>query len=670
MDSSQADAVLTSLQARLDAVDKKISNPKIDIAGAAQALATVTGVQAKLDDLDEKKAQALITADDEAANATLDDLRLKLDILKAQRNDIEIGADATRAELDMALLKAELDDLQRTREINIDASGLDKARSSALALGITLAATSLGPLVALAAGAGLVAAGFGAAALTGGGFATVTERLLGDLMSGAMGASGFGQALDSVGSGAMQDFSNAAGAAGDAVGHIFVAIAPLIEKADGFILEIAEDFDKWAKSVGGSEIDSFFTKLFGSVNMGEVKSDLADIVTIVGNIVKAEENMSGFSFGGLSVVLDVLAHLNPTVIEALTVLFAVIKTIGAISGLVDFAKSFIGQIGNIKDALVDFFTEEVDEGGSAGDATGAAYTGAFKGALAGLPEAVTAALASLGQGGGEAEAAGAAAAEAFVGGFEGGLAGMADAATGAVSSLDAVTGDAEAAGAAAGAALVSGFAGGIEELPGVLSGAVASLADGADEAEGIGTATGEALVGGFGEALGELEGVMAEAVGSVAEIAAEGGNAAGIAMGEGMVAGLAEIAPAVEAEAAEIAAVAGAAIKAALIIASPSQVTRQLGQFTGLGFALGMRDTHGDVAGAATSLAQLPARMTAGVSAGVSGGGSGGGTATVQLEVSGGGSGAFEQFMQTAIKNWVRVKGGGSVQRAFGYGSG
>ena len=48
----------------------------------------------------------------------------------------------------------------------------------------------------------------------------------------------------------------------------------------------------------------------------------------------------------------------------------------------------------------------------------------------------------------------------------------------------------------------------------------------------------------------------------------------------------------------------------------------------------------------------------------VAGGASG--PAVVQLEVSSAGSTAFEQFMVSSIRNWVRVKGGGNVQSAFG----
>lgn len=42
------------------------------------------------------------------------------------------------------------------------------------------------------------------------------------------------------------------------------------------------------------------------------------------------------------------------------------------------------------------------------------------------------------------------------------------------------------------------------------------------------------------------------------------------------------------------------------------------------------------------------------------------GPVLVQLEVVSGGQGAFEQFMLKAFREWVRVKGGGSVQKAFG----
>lgn len=49
--------------------------------------------------------------------------------------------------------------------------------------------------------------------------------------------------------------------------------------------------------------------------------------------------------------------------------------------------------------------------------------------------------------------------------------------------------------------------------------------------------------------------------------------------------------------------------------------------------------------------------------------GSGGGPTLVQLEVASGGQSDFERFMSTWIKNYVRVKGGGSAQAAFGSGS-
>lgn len=58
-----------------------------------------------------------------------------------------------------------------------------------------------------------------------------------------------------------------------------------------------------------------------------------------------------------------------------------------------------------------------------------------------------------------------------------------------------------------------------------------------------------------------------------------------------------------------------------------------------------------------------------GTSAGMVAGGAAG-AALVQLEISGGGQSQVEQFLLYMMRNLVRVKGGGSVQKAFGYGPG
>jgi phage-related protein len=47
-----------------------------------------------------------------------------------------------------------------------------------------------------------------------------------------------------------------------------------------------------------------------------------------------------------------------------------------------------------------------------------------------------------------------------------------------------------------------------------------------------------------------------------------------------------------------------------------------------------------------------------------------GGSMQITLAVDSAGSTAFEAFMVSALRNWVRVKGGGSVQKAFGIGTG
>lgn len=72
-------------------------------------------------------------------------------------------------------------------------------------------------------------------------------------------------------------------------------------------------------------------------------------------------------------------------------------------------------------------------------------------------------------------------------------------------------------------------------------------------------------------------------------------------------------------------------------------------------------------------LVKLPGGATVvphGGTEGMVGGGMGGWAPLVKLEISSGGQSAFEQFMLKALREWVRVKGGGSVQKALGFGPG
>lgn len=93
----------------------------------------------------------------------------------------------------------------------------------------------------------------------------------------------------------------------------------------------------------------------------------------------------------------------------------------------------------------------------------------------------------------------------------------------------------------------------------------------------------------------------------------------------------------------------------------------------------GIGSGHGYGSGGATSagwamvgergreLVKLPGGATvypAGATSAMASGGSA--PTSVQLEITSGGQSAFEQFMLTSIRSWVRVKGGGDVQRAFG----
>lgn len=75
------------------------------------------------------------------------------------------------------------------------------------------------------------------------------------------------------------------------------------------------------------------------------------------------------------------------------------------------------------------------------------------------------------------------------------------------------------------------------------------------------------------------------------------------------------------------------------------------------------------LAGITGTIAGMPG--PGGAAAGYGAGGYGGayaGGAPIQLQVMSGGASAFEQFMLLAIREWVRTKGGGNVQKAFGIG--
>lgn len=91
------------------------------------------------------------------------------------------------------------------------------------------------------------------------------------------------------------------------------------------------------------------------------------------------------------------------------------------------------------------------------------------------------------------------------------------------------------------------------------------------------------------------------------------------------------------------------------------------GQHFAADIATGMTSGTAAVRAAAARLAGAAAISPGGY--GTSGGTSGTAPAAagpMQIEVTPGGSTAFEQFMVLSLRNWVRVKGGGNVQTAFG----
>jgi hypothetical protein len=98
---------------------------------------------------------------------------------------------------------------------------------------------------------------------------------------------------------------------------------------------------------------------------------------------------------------------------------------------------------------------------------------------------------------------------------------------------------------------------------------------------------------------------------------------------------------------------------------SPDRAGARIAQMLGQGMASGLPE----VTAAANRMAAAAGIGPGGMHAAGGYGGYGAGGALPQLQVVGGGASAFEQFMLLAIRNWVRVYGGGgpdSVQKAFG----
>jgi hypothetical protein len=95
-------------------------------------------------------------------------------------------------------------------------------------------------------------------------------------------------------------------------------------------------------------------------------------------------------------------------------------------------------------------------------------------------------------------------------------------------------------------------------------------------------------------------------------------------------------------------------------IHSPSRVFHEYGVAIMDGLMGGMASRTPDLR---SQMAGISGMISGGIGPGGYGGRGGG---QLQLQVMPGGGSAFEQFMVSSIRQWVRVKGGGSVQSAFG----
>jgi hypothetical protein len=399
-----------------------------------------------------------------------------------------------------------LETLGDPETIKLDSSALDKVPG--LVQLIVAGLVTLGPGAAAAAvGFGLVGAAAVAAAASAGGVTELGTDLEDAFKRGTESVSGFGSALESVGTASLKDFEGAAGLAGQAVGTLFVDLAPEIEKAAGYVDDLAGDFDKWAQSVNSSGLDDFMSKIFSEQTISELKTDLSDVLAIIEHIGQAIEDAPPAFGETLEAALNVLKSIPVPVIDALIDLFAAMKGASLIMGAANGINSLINSLG--PEAAADTGASAAGEGASA------LGTAAEDAAGAGIGGAGAAAAGKLASGAAESAAkdAGTTIGDALAGAAEdaagsalgngvasavGKVAG--GAASGAAADVGKVIGDAVSD--AAGDALGSGLGAAAGDAVGKMGSSAASAADsaGADVGEGFSQAAGDALGGGLGSA--------------------------------------------------------------------------------------------------------------------------------------------------------------------------
>ena len=527
-----AEAQTDLAQADLDAAAAgRTAVIDVDEVGAAEA-------DADLDEVAHERT-AVIGVDDAATEAQAAAVGAELDEA-ARARTATIGVDAsdvTDATTEATALDTALKDTTKPKKVSFDSSDLKEAGENAKSLGMVMGALTFAPsLIGAASILGGVGAGFVAAAQAGGGFDAVAKDLEADFESGAKSASGFSTALKSTGTSGLVDFKGAASDAGAAIGTLFTDLSPEIKTADGFIVDIASDFEKWAKSVNASDIENFFTRLFGGINIGELATDLSDIGGVVVKLVDATEDLSPMAMFGLTDFLDVLKTLPVPVVEALILLFGAIKAVGAVNSFLEWEESFGKALSNIKDKLTGLFAADADAGAAAaaGTEAGEEYAGGVAEGAEGTAGVGEIAAAELADGAGTAEGAGAATGAAYAGG-------MGETAADGAAAIGDVVGAELAAGAApaaeAGEMVGAGFAAGI-----AVSGAEAE-AEAAEIAETVDATLAAALeiespskvafrrganFGlGFANGIASTKDIAADAAGSLAE--ASVGSLSGLA---------------------------------------------------------------------------------------------------------------------------------------------
>ena len=615
-DLNDFDQQLTQLGTDLGALEQPGALAAESMAGMEMRLAAAG---AALDEFEQQMPQALsdLAEFGEAAGATA--IQLNPDMYANATKDMEqAGEDAAAGFAEGATVGMEgegaaigaaaggvFDGASEDAEKEGDAAGAgflggisgalegEAPEISTMITAIGAGIVTLGPLLGtVAVGAGLVGAGFLAAAQEGGGFSAVIKQLESDFMQGASSVSGYGAMVQQVGATSMTDFSKAALAAGNALGTLFVTFGPEIQKAAGWVNDIAQDFDNWAKSVNSSGLESMFNPQFLQL----AGTALGDIATILKNIAEAVGDISPLFLSALDEVLGdlkdvpvaeievliglftvmvlaskggilglligfaaftgVLKDIPVPVIDALIALFAVIKTAQALSPIVSSAANWI-------QGLLGGGEAEAAEAGGEGEAAGEAYSEGFETGLSGMAGAAAEELGELAAGAAEAGGAGEAAGAAYSTGFDTGVAGVAGSVAEELAAMTASVATAGGAGEAAGTAYSAGFDTGVAGIAGAAAEEMGELAAGVGEAGEAGEAAGAAYSGGFDTGVTGIAGAAAEELGELAAGAAEageGGEAAGAAYSGGFDTGMAGIAGAAVEEIGELsAAAAGAA---------------------------------------------------------------------------------------------------------------